>query len=97
MKKYRNDEQRATALQYAQESIIRFLKHEYSYTELMKQAAKAQLQIAEIISIVDHDEIDKVVIEDIREFFFFAIRVFELLEPFTEYETGAYGPINNDM
>ena len=89
MKKYRNDEQRATALQYAQESIIRFLKHEYSYTELMKQAAKAQLQIAEIITLVDQDEMDK-------EFFFFAIRVFELLEPFTEDETGAYGPIDND-
>ena len=90
MKKYRNDEQKAIALQYAQESITRFLKHEYSYTELMKQAAKAQLQIAEIITLVDQNDMDKVVIEDIREFFFFAIRAFELLEPFNEDETGAF-------
>ena len=88
MKKYRNDEQKAIALQYAQESITRFLKHEYSYTELMKQAAKAQLQIAEILSYVDQDEKENVGIRDIHEFFFFAIRVFDLLKPFTEDEIG---------
>ena len=90
MKKYQNEAQRAAAMAKAQEEISLFLKHEYSYTELMKQAAKAQVQIAEIISLVNQEDKDQVGIEDIREFFYFAIKAFELLEPFNEDETGAF-------
>ena len=88
MKKYQNEAQRTEAMAKAQEEITRFLKHEYGYVELMRQAAKAQLQIAEILSYVDQDEKENVGIRDIHKFFFFAIRVFDLLKPFTEYEIG---------
>ena len=89
MKKYQNEAERVEAMAKAQEGITRFLKHEYSYADLMRQAAKAQLQIAEIIKYVEQDDMEYIVISDIHEFFFFAIRVFDLLKPFTEYEPSA--------
>ena len=89
MKKYQNEAERVEAMAKAQEEITRFLKHEYSYADLMRQAAKAQLQIAEIMIYVEQDEMENIAIRDIHEFFFFAIRVFDLLKPFTEYEPSA--------
>ena len=89
MKKYQSKADRVEATAKAQEEITRFLKHEYSYAELMRQAAKAQLQIAEILCYVERDEMDNIVIRDIHEFFFFTIRVFDLLKPFTEEQTDA--------
>ena len=89
MKKYQNEAARTVAIKEAGDQISRFLTHDYSYAELMKSAAKAQSQIFEIIGLVDNNKRERLVTEDIQEFFFFAIRAFDLLEPFSENENFA--------
>lgn len=89
MKRYQNETEKAVALTKAQMRIKEFLKHEYSYTELMAKTAKAQAQVFNIISLTDRDKRDECLVNDISEFFFFAIRTFELLEPFNDDELSA--------
>lgn len=89
MKRYQNETEKAVALTKAQMRIKEFLKHEYSYTELMAKTAKAQAQVFNIISLTDRDKRDECLVDDISEFFFFAIRTFELLEPFNDDELSA--------
>ena len=50
----------------------------------MEYAAKAQAQVFNIIRYCDVDEKDQWDVNDISEFFYFAILAFELLEPFSE-------------
>ena len=50
MKRYLNETEKAVALAKAQSKIAEFLKHDYSYTELMTKTAKAQAQVFSIIS-----------------------------------------------
>ena len=89
MKRYQNETEKAVALTKAQMRIKEFLKHEYSYTELMAKTAKAQAQVFNIMSLTDRDKRDECLVDDISEFFFFAIRTFELLEPFNDDELSA--------
>ena len=89
MKRYQNETEKAVALTKAQMRIAEFLKHDYSYTELMAKTAKAQAQVFNIISLTDRDKRDECLVDDISEFFFFAIRTFELLEPFNDDELSA--------
>ena len=89
MKRYQNETEKAVAMTKAQMRIKEFLKHEYSYTELMAKTAKAQAQVFNIISLTDRDKRDECLVDDISEFFFFAIRTFELLEPFNDDELSA--------
>lgn len=84
MKKYKNETEKAVALAKAQAKIQEFLTHHASYTELMEFAAKAQSQVFQIIRFCDVNEKDQWDVDDISNFFFFAIQAFELLEPFTE-------------
>ena len=88
MKQYQNEAEEQQAHLFAQGQIMHFLEHVYSYTQLMTITARAQLQIMEIICNVEQDDMHKVIIDDIHEFFYFAIQAFELLKPFTEDETG---------
>lgn len=84
MKKYENDYEKELAIAKANFKIQDFLTHHASYTELMEYAAKAQSQVFEIIRHCDVNEKTQWDVDDISTFFFFAIRAFELLEPFTE-------------
>ena len=84
MKKYQNEVEKAVAIAKAQARIVEFLKHDYSYTELMTKTAKAQAQVFNIINLCDIDHRDECNVEELAEFFYFAIRAFELLEPFTD-------------
>ena len=84
MKKYQNETDKVVAIARAQAKIAEFLKHEYSYTELMTKTAKAQAQVFNIINLCDVNQREECQVEELAEFFFFAIRAFELLEPFTE-------------
>ena len=84
MKKYQNEHERELALVKAHAKIDDFLKHHASYTDLMEYAAKAQAQVFNIIRHCDVDEKDQWDVNDISEFFYFAILAFELLEPFSE-------------
>lgn len=89
MKRYKDETEKAVALARAQMRIAEFLKHDYSYTDLMTKAAKAQAQVFNIISFTDRDKQDQYDVAEISEFFYFALRAFELLEPFTEDELTA--------
>ena len=89
MNKYKNEAEKAEAMAEAQKKIKDFLKSEYSYTELMVKTAKAQSQIFNLISLCDCNLHDDSNINDLSEFFYFAIKAFELLEPFNENELGA--------
>lgn len=89
MKKYKNETERAEAMAEAQKNIADFLKHEYSYTELMTKTAKAQSHVFNLISLCDCNHRDECNIEELSEFFHFAIRAFELLEPFNEEQLSA--------
>ena len=60
-----------------------FLAREYSYTEYMKQAAEAQTHLLLAFNLVDPDRTNELGFLQIAEFFYYAIRVMELLEPFT--------------
>ena len=73
----------------AQQKITEFLKHDYSYTELMTKTAKAQAQVFNIISLCDCNHRDECHIDELSEFFYFAIRAFEMLEPFDENQLSA--------
>lgn len=84
MKRYLNETEKAVALAKAQSKIAEFLKHDYSYTELMTKTAKAQAQVFSIISAADPDRRDQCHVDEVSEFFYFAIKAFELLQPFTE-------------
>lgn len=89
MKHYKDETEKAVALTKAQMRIAEFLKHDYSYTELMTTAAKAQAQVFNIISNCDPNKRSQCHVEEVSDFFYFAIKAFELLEPFTEDELGA--------
>ncbi len=89
MKKYKNETDKAIAMAKAQVRIEEFLKHDYSYAELMTMAAKAQAQVFNIINLADINSRDEIHVEQISEFFYFAIKAFELLEPYCESETCA--------
>ena len=89
MKHYKDETEKAVALVKAQMRIAEFLKHDYSYTELMTTAAKAQAQVFSIMRNCDRDKRDQCCVDDVSDFFYFAIKAFELLEPFTEDELGA--------
>lgn len=84
MKKYQSETERAVAIAKAEGRIAEFLKHQYSYTELMTKTAKAQAQVFNIINLCDADHKVECCVEELAEFFYFAIQAFELLEPFTE-------------
>lgn len=84
MNRYKDETEKAIGLAKAQMKIAEFLKHDYSFTELMAQTAKAQAQVFNIISNVDPDKVEECNVGDISEFFYFAIKAFELLEPFSE-------------
>jgi hypothetical protein len=89
MKKYQSETEKVVAIAMAQAKIAEFLKHDYSYTELMTMTAKAQAQVFNIINLCDSNHRDECNVEELAEFFFFAIRAFELLEPFTEENLAA--------
>lgn len=82
--KYNNQTERAIATAKAQCAIEEYLRHFCSYTEIMEYAAKAQTQVFHLIAMMDKDRRDECHVEEISEFFFFAIKAFELLEPFTD-------------
>lgn len=84
MKKYKNDHEREIAFLNAQSKIREFLQFHASYTQLMVYAAKAQAQVFNIIRLCDVDKIDQLDVDDISDFFYFAIRAFNLLEPYEE-------------
>ena len=84
MKKYKTDHEREMAMVKAQMKIKDFLEHHASYTELMEYAAKAQAQVFNIIRHCDVDEKDQWDVDDISDFFYFAILAFSLFEPFEE-------------
>ena len=89
MNRYQNETEKAVAIARAQAKISEFLKHEYSYTELMTKTAKAQAQVFNIIGLCNPDHKDECCVDELAEFFYFAVRAFELLEPFTESQTNA--------
>ena len=68
--------------QQAVEDIERFLAHEYSYTEFMQGAAEAQAQLQIAFGIMNQSRLDEININAVGEFFFYAIRVMEILKPF---------------
>lgn len=89
MKKYKDETEKAIAIAKAQVRIEEFLKHDYSYAELMTMTAKAQAQVFNIINLADGGNRDEIHVEQIAEFFYFAIKAFQLLEPYSESETCA--------
>ena len=89
MKKYKDETEKAVAMAKAQMKIAEFLKHHFSYTELVMMTAKAQAQVFNIINLVDRDKRDECLVGEVSEFFFAAIQAFELLEPFNEEELNA--------
>ena len=89
MKKYKSETEKAVLLAQAQCAIQEFLKHSYSYADLMTMTAKAQAQVFNILNMVGPDEREQCTVENVAEFFYFAIQAFELLKPFSEDETGA--------
>ena len=68
----------------AHAEIKNFLENHASYTELMEYAAKAQAEVFGLLRLIDENETTQISVTDIHEFFYFAIKAFQLLEPFTE-------------
>ena len=84
MKRYQDEHQRELAMVKAHAEIKDFLEHHASYTELMEYAAKAQAEVFGLLRLIDENESTQISVTGIHEFFYFAIKAFELLEPFTE-------------
>lgn len=84
MKRYQDEHERELAIVKAHAKIKEFLNHQASYTDLMEYAAKAQAQVFNIIRHTDINEKEQWDVDDISDFFYFAIMAFELLEPFSE-------------
>ena len=68
MKKYQNETDKVVAIARAQAKIAEFLKHEYSYTELMTKTAKAQAQVFNIINLCDVNQREECQVEELAEF-----------------------------
>lgn len=84
MEKYKNEAERQAAFLKASVKIREFLKEHISYAELLERHARAQIAVADMMTMLDEKRRQEVSIDDLYEFFYFTLETVKLLEPFAD-------------